>query len=95
MTDAEKIQEWVRLNKIKKDDEIVTTNEDGNPVLVNKAEFEATPVVIPPETAKRIGIAKGKIILPPDFDEKFVAMDAEILKDFSDDSDCEFMEAAK
>ena len=36
-----------------------------------------------PETAKRIGIAKGKIVLPPDFDEKFVAMDAEILKSFS------------
>ena len=95
MTDAEKIQEWARLEKIKKDDEIVTTDENGNPALVNKAEFEATPVVIPPETAKRIGIAKGKIVLPPDFDEWFDAMDAEILKDFSAGSDYELMEAAK
>ncbi len=89
MTDAEKIQEWARLNKIKKDDEIVTI-KDGNPVLVKKAELEATPLVIPPETAKRIGIAKGKMNLPPDFDEWFDAMDAEILEDFSDDPDCEF-----
>ena len=89
MTDAEKIQEWARLNKIKKDDEIVTI-KDGNPVLVKKAELEATPLVIPPETAKRIGIAKGKMNLPPNFDEWFDAMDAEILEDFSDDPDCEF-----
>ena len=81
MTDAEKIQEWARLEKIKKDDEVIIT-KNGNPVLVNKAEFDAMPLVIPPETAKRIGIAEGKIILPPDFDEKFVAMDEEILKSF-------------
>ena len=78
MTDAEKIQEWARLTKIKKDDEVVTT-KNGDPVIVKKSELKylAQPR---PETAKRIGIAEGKIILPPGFDEWFDAMDAEILK---------------
>ncbi len=80
MTDAEKIQEWARLNKIKKTDEAVVT-KNGNPVIVKKSEL--TELAKPrPETAKRIGIAQGKIILPPDFDEKFVAMDSEILQSF-------------
>ena len=79
MTDKEKIEEWARLTKIKKPDEVLTT-KDGNPVLVKKTEFDATPLIIPPETAKRIGIAKGKMNLPPDFDEKFDAMDAELFK---------------
>ena len=88
MTDAEKIQEWARLEKIKKDDEIVTT-KNGNPVIIKESELDEF-MKTQPRRKSGFGIAKDKWNLPPDFDEKFVAMDAEILKDFSDDPDCEF-----
>ncbi len=94
MTDAEKIQEWARLNKIKKDDEIVTTDENGNPVIIKESELDN---LIKTQKSRQsgFGILKDKYNFPPDFDEKFVAMDAEILADFGNDSDYGFMEAAK
>mgnify|MGYP006988828200 FL=1 len=94
MTDAEKIQEWARLEKIKKDDEIVTTDENGNPAIIKESELDD---LIKTQKSRKsgFGILKDKYKFPPDFDEKFVAMDAEILADFGNDSDYEFMEAAK
>lgn len=88
MTDAEKIQEWARLNKIKQPDEVVTT-KNGNPVLIKESELEDL-IKTQPRRKSGFGIAKDKWNLPPDFDEWFDAMDAEILADFSDDPDCEF-----
>ena len=88
MTDAEKIQEWARLNKIKKDDEIVVT-KNGNPAIIKESELDDL-IKSQPRRKSMFGIAKDKWNFPPDFDEKFVAMDAEILADFSDDPDCEF-----
>ena len=89
MTDAEKIQEWARLNKIKKDDEIVTTDENGNPVIIKESELDNL-IKSQPRRESMFGIAKDKWKFAPDFDEWFDAMDAEILADFSDDPDCEF-----
>ena len=88
MTDAEKIQEWARLNKIKKDDEIVVT-KNGNPAIIKESELDDL-IKSQPRRKSMFGIAKDKWNLPPDFDEWFDAMDAEILADFSDDPDCEF-----
>ena len=89
MTDKEKIEEWVRLNKIKKDDEVVTTDGEGNPVLIKESELDELIKKLP-RRKSTFGIAKDKWNLPPDFDEWFDAMDAEILEDISDDPDCEF-----
>ena len=89
MTDKEKIEEWARLNKIKKDDEVVTTDGEGNPILIKESELDELIKTLP-RRKSTFGIAKDKWNLPPDFDEWFDAMDAEILEDISDDPDCEF-----
>ena len=67
MTDAEKIQEWARLNKIKKDDEIVTTDENGNPVIIKESELDN---LIKTQKSRQsgFGILKDKYNFPPDFD---------------------------
>ena len=66
-------------------DEIILKNADSRSI---KMVLEDDPI-----TKKRksmFGIAKDKWNLPPNFDEKFVAMDAEILEDFIEDTDCKF-----
>lgn len=75
------IEEFVRLMKIKQPDEVVVT-ENGYPVIKKESELDSLPQ---PTNSRRFGVAKGKIHLPPDFDEKFDAMDAEILAMFDDD----------
>ncbi len=80
LADAEKkLPELVKLLTSGQQDEIILTQEGDAPAIKMTLEDEAITMKTP-ETAKRIGIAKGKMNLPPDFDEWFDAMDAEILK---------------
>ena len=86
ITDAEKnLMALLQLLASGQQDEIILTQE-GLPNFKITVEDDA----ITKKRKSMFGIAKDKWNLPPDFDEKFVAMDAEILADFSDDPDCEF-----
>ena len=73
------------LEKLDSDpaEEIFITNDDKPKYkLVRVAEEAPAQPKIPRD--KIFGYGKDKHVFPPDFDEKFVAMDAEILKMFSD-----------
>ena len=59
----------------------------GKPIIKMTPVTENLPLVKeeqPVFNRRRPGIAKGKHDLPPDFDEQFTAMDAEILKMFAE-----------
>ena len=70
---------------------LLTSGKQDKIFLTENDEVVAELISPPKKTRKDgFGILKDKYDFPPDFDEKFVAMDEEILKDFSDDPDCEF-----
>ena len=79
----EQLSDLIKLLQDPREEVYLTFN--GKPIV------KMTPVNLPPVEEKkpnpnlrRFGIAKDDYKLPPDFDEQFVAMDAEILKMFSD-----------
>ena len=61
---------------------------NGKPIIKMSPIKENLPRVEemkkPNPDRRRFGIAKGKHKLPPDFDEQFVAMDAEIWREIAD-----------
>lgn len=63
-----------QLNTHEQDKIILTYN--GKPII------KMSPIEEIPSKKRRIGIAKDVWNLPPDFDEKFDAMDEEILRSF-------------
>lgn len=78
-----KLPELLEMLEKEPAEEIFLTNSDKPKFRISRIDA-GTPVngTIPRELA--FGYGKGKHEFPPDFDEKFVAMDAEILKMFSD-----------
>ena len=77
LTNETNLSELVKLLQTGKQDEIILTVND-----------EVVEELISPTKKTRkngFGAMKGKYEFPPDFDEWFVAADAEILEMFSDD----------
>ena len=60
----------------RKEQKEIFLTHNGKPIV------KMIPVEEIPEKKRRIGIAKNVWNLPPDFDEKFDAMDEEILRSF-------------
>lgn len=76
------------LEKLDSDpaEEIFITNADKPKYKLMRIDEEApAKEILPRELA--FGYGKGKHEFPPDFDEAFVAMDAEILKMFVEGAD--------
>ena len=57
---------------------------NGKPIIKMSPIKENLPRMEEEKPRRRAGIAKGKHKLPPDFDEQFVAMDAEIWREIAD-----------
>jgi len=81
-----KLPELLEMLEQNPTEEIFLTNSDKPKFRISRIDA-GTPVngILPRELA--FGYAKGKHKLPDDFDEAFVAMDAEILKMFAEGAD--------
>ena len=78
-----KLPELLEMLEKEPAEEIFLTNSDKPKFKLVRIEEEAPAQPKIPRD-KIFGYGKDKHVFPPDFDEKFVAMDAEILKMFSD-----------
>ena len=87
IADAEKnLAELIQLLKSGAEDKIILTQDD-------EAVAKLLPEDMPSKKCRKIryfGMAKDDIELPPNFDELFDAMDAEIAEMFDDDEDWGF-----
>ena len=77
----EQLSDLIQLLQDPKEEVYLTFN--GKPIV--KMTHVDLPPVEEKKPIRRAGIAKDAHKLPPDFDEQFVAMDAEILKMFSNE----------
>ena len=78
----EQLSDLIQLLQDPKEEVYLTFN--GKPIVKMTPVTEKLPLA-EEKPIRRAGIAKDAHKLPPDFDEQFVAMDAEILKMFSDE----------
>lgn len=85
LTDETNFAELVSMLLSGQQDEIILQKDDTRSIKMVLEDDAITK-----KRQSMFGIIKDKYEFPPDFDEKFVAMDAEILADFSDDPECEF-----
>lgn len=78
----EQLSDLIKLLQDPQEEVYLTFN--GKPIVKMTPVTRNLPPVEEKKPIRRAGIAKDDYKLPPDFDEQFVAMDAEILKMFSD-----------
>lgn len=82
MTKVNMLEAKTELSKLVK--MLENKEEDVIYIARNGVEVAQLTLVPPKNVENRIGIAKGKLILPENFDEVFAAMDKEIEEMFED-----------